>query len=53
MTETHKSANGAQPKPVHPTYRSEDLFGQGKVIVHGGRDYPLRVTSAKKLILTA
>ena len=42
-------------KPEFPTYRSEDLFAKGKVvvIVHDGREYQLRVTSANKLILTA
>lgn len=45
----------APPKPVVPTFRSENLFGTGKVvvIVHGGREYQLRITSANKLILTA
>lgn len=42
-------------KPACPTYRSEDLFAQAKVvvIVHGGREYRLRITRANKLILTA
>lgn len=42
-------------KPGYPTYRSEALFGHAKVvvIVHGGREYQLRITSANKLILTA
>ena len=38
-----------------PTYQSRDLFQGGKVvlIVHEGREYWLRITSAGKLILTA
>ncbi len=38
-----------------PTYQSRDLFQGGKVvlIVHQGREYWLRITSAGKLILTA
>jgi hemin uptake protein HemP len=38
-----------------PTYRSEALFQGGKVvlIVHGEREYWLRITGANKLILTA
>lgn len=45
-------------KPVEtppPTYPSEALFQGGKVvlILHGGREYWLRITSANKLILTA
>jgi hemin uptake protein HemP len=43
------------PKPAFPTYRSEDLFAKGKVvvIVHDGREYQLRLTNSNKLILTA
>jgi hemin uptake protein HemP len=54
MTETKPKPPGP-PKPVFPTFRSEELFAQGKVvvIVHGGREYQLRITSANKLILTA
>ncbi len=42
---------GSQP----PTYPSEALFQGGKVvlILHGGREYWLRITNANKLILTA
>jgi hemin uptake protein HemP len=38
-----------------PIYQSPDLFKGGKVvlIVHQGREYWLRITSAGKLILTA
>ncbi len=38
-----------------PTYQSHELFQGGKVvlIVHQGREYWLRITSAGKLILTA
>lgn len=38
-----------------PVYQSRDLFNGGKVvlIVHEGREYWLRITSAGKLILTA
>lgn len=41
-------------KPV-PRYGSCELFQGGKVvlIVHEGREYWLRITSAGKLILTA
>lgn len=41
--------------PACPVYRSEDLFAGAKVvvIVHGGREYQLRITNANKLILTA
>lgn len=41
-------------KPT-PVYQSQDLFQGGKVvlIVHEGREYSLRITSAGKLILTA
>lgn len=42
-------------KPEYRIYRSEDLFAKTKVVVilHDGRKYQLRVTSANKLILTA
>lgn len=48
-----KPAN--QPKPAFPTYRSEELFAKGTVVIilHGDRQYQLRITSANKLILTA
>lgn len=38
-----------------PTWHSRDLFQGGKVvlILHEGREYWLRITSAGKLILTA
>lgn len=38
-----------------PVYHSRDLFQGAKVvlIVHQGREYWLRITSAGKLILTA
>jgi hemin uptake protein HemP len=38
-----------------PAYQSRDLFQGGKVvlIMHQGREYWLRITSAGKLILTA
>lgn len=54
MTETEKKPSPGA-KPVFPTYRSEELFDAGKVIVivHAGREYQLRITSANKLILTA
>jgi hemin uptake protein HemP len=43
------------PKPAFPVYRSEELFNTSRVvvIVHGGRQFQLRITSANKLILTA
>lgn len=43
------------PRQPTPTYHSRDLFQGGKVvlIVHEGREYWLRITSAGKLILTA
>ena len=48
-----KPPSGALPPT--PTYQSRDLFQGGKVvlIVHQGREYWLRITSAGKLILTA
>ncbi len=54
--------NAKPPMPVAPkesspppTYPSEALFQGGKVvlILHGGREYWLRITQANKLILTA
>ena len=44
--------NSSKPPP---TYQSRDLFQGGKVvlIVHAGREYWLRITSAGTLILTA
>lgn len=50
-----KPAPASGTKPAFPTYRSEDLFAKGKVvvIVHDGREYQLRVTNSNKLILTA
>lgn len=38
-----------------PRYRAEELFAGARqlVIVHGEREYCLRLTSANKLILTA
>lgn len=54
--------NAKPPKPdapgegtPTPTYPSEALFQGGKVvlILHGGREYRLRITHANKLILTA
>lgn len=55
MNDTATKSTAANSPPIYPTFRSEDLFGQSKVIVivHGGREYQLRVTSANKLILTA
>jgi hemin uptake protein HemP len=55
MNDTSTKSVTANPSPNYPTFRSEDLFGQSKVIVivHGGREYQLRVTRANKLILTA
>lgn len=53
MSEPKKPSNPR--KPACPVYRSEDLFAGAKVvvIVHGGREYQLRITNANKLILTA
>ncbi len=53
MTETSKPLESAEKQP--PTYQSQALFQGGKVvlIVHQGREYWLRITSAGKLILTA
>lgn len=50
-----------EPQPPQPTnpqpprYQSRQLFLGGKVvtILHEGREYQLRITSANKLILTA
>lgn len=38
-----------------PRYRAEELFlgARQLVIVHGGREYSLRLTATNKLILTA
>jgi hemin uptake protein HemP len=43
------------PVPAPPRYRVEELFAGARqlVIVHGEREYCLRLTSANKLILTA
>lgn len=53
MTETSPPRDSAEKQP--PTYQSQELFQGGKVvlIVHQGREYWLRITSAGKLILTA
>jgi hemin uptake protein HemP len=53
MTDTSKPSESAEKQP--PTYQSQALFQGGKVvlIVHQGREYWLRITSAGKLILTA
>jgi hemin uptake protein HemP len=53
MTETSKPPEMADKQP--PAYQSQELFKGGKVvlIVHQGREYWLRITSAGKLILTA
>ena len=52
MNAQKKSPEKDKPTPV---YQSRDLFQGGKVllIVHEGREYWLRITSAGKLILTA
>jgi hemin uptake protein HemP len=47
-----------QPTPAAPTtprYAAEQLFAGARqvIIVHGGREYCLRLTAANKLILTA
>jgi len=53
MSEPVKAPENAGQTP--PTYHSQELFQGGKVvlIVHQGREYWLRITSAGKLILTA
>lgn len=45
----------APEEKAPPTYQSRELFQGGKVvrIVHEGREYWLRITTAGKLILTA
>jgi hemin uptake protein HemP len=57
MQDTAKPPKPVAPKPDGqlPTYPSEALFQGGKVvlILHGGREYWLRITNANKLILTA
>lgn len=55
MTEFGPSPANPPPSTPPPTYQSQDLFQGGKVvlIVHEGREYWLRITSAGKLILTA
>ena len=53
MTDSPKTPATSGEQPA--TYSSRDLFQGGKVvlIVHEGREYWLRITSAGKLILTA
>ena len=53
MTDTSKPPESAEKQP--PTYQSQELFRGGKVvlIVHQGREYWLRITSAGKLMLNA
>jgi hemin uptake protein HemP len=55
MTEKAPNAAADQQGTPPPAYQSQDLFKGGKVvlIVHQGREYWLRITSAGKLILTA
>jgi hemin uptake protein HemP len=45
----------ATDAPVPPRYRSEALFAGARqlIIVHGEREYCLRLTATNKLILTA
>ena len=52
MSDNKPQDNAGKPPP---TFQSRDLFQGGKVvlIVHQGREYWLRITSAGKLILTA
>jgi hemin uptake protein HemP len=42
-------------RPAPPRYAAEHLFAGARqvIIVHGGREYCLRLTAANKLILTA
>jgi hemin uptake protein HemP len=53
MTDSSNPPESAEKKA--PTYQCQALFQGGKVvlIVHAGREYWLRITSAGKLILTA
>ena len=53
MSEPRKAPQNTGKPP--PTYQSQELFQGGKVvlIVHQGREYWLRITSAGKMILTA
>ncbi len=56
MKEKHSLSSPIPTQPTAPPrLRSEDLFAGGKVvvIVHGDREYRLRITTANKLILTA
>lgn len=43
------------PTPTPPRLQSETLFAGARmvIIVHGTRQYQLRITSSNKLILTA
>jgi hemin uptake protein HemP len=52
MSDSKPPDNAGKPPP---TYQSQELFQGSKVvlIVHQGREYWLRITSAGKLILTA
>ena len=54
LPESESNMPESASKPP-PTFQSRDLFQGGKVvlIVHAGREYWLRITSAGKLILTA
>ena len=54
LPESDSNVPESASKPP-PTFQSRDLFQGGKVvlIVHAGREYWLRITSAGKLILTA
>lgn len=53
MNDQRKPLAPAETPP--PTYHSRELFQGGKLvlILHEGREYWLRITSAGKLILTA
>jgi len=52
MNDSKPPDTACKPPPI---FQSRDLFQGGKVvlIVHQGREYWLRITSAGKLILTA
>ena len=47
--------HAARAERAPPRYSSEQLFEGARqlVIVHGGREYSLRLTATNKLILTA
>lgn len=52
---TQTTSHAVQSDQAPPRYSSEQLFAGARqlVIVHGRREYSLRLTATNKLILTA